>query len=87
MGERAGVGIEPKEQTALADATEAVEGVLCAGVPGAGGVDAIFAITLGTDTRSRVESMWSHWTVGGAAVCALVLHADNGEFRGIRKEL
>lgn len=37
--------IEPKEQTELADATlSKVKGVLAAGVPGAGGFDALFAI-------------------------------------------
>jgi phosphomevalonate kinase len=45
MGECSGQGIEPDEQTSLADDTEALAGVLCAGVPGAGGVDAIFSIT------------------------------------------
>ena len=45
MGEKAHVGIEPDEQTALADATAELPGVVSAGVPGAGGVDALFAIT------------------------------------------
>jgi phosphomevalonate kinase len=47
IGVAAGVPIEPKEQTALADATlSKVKGVLAAGVPGAGGFDALFAIHL-----------------------------------------
>lgn len=45
MGDSAGVGIEPAEQTDLCDATALLPGVVAAGVPGAGGVDAIFAIT------------------------------------------
>ena len=45
MGELAGVGIEPDEQTLLCDATAELPGVLSAGVPGAGGVDAVYAIT------------------------------------------
>lgn len=45
MGDSAGVGIEPPEQTDLCDATALLPGVVAAGVPGAGGVDAIFAIT------------------------------------------
>jgi len=45
MGDYAGVGIEPAEQTRLCDATALLPGVVAAGVPGAGGVDAIFAIT------------------------------------------
>jgi len=44
MGVFAGVDIEPAFQSAIADATEALPGVLCAGVPGAGGSDALFAL-------------------------------------------
>ncbi len=47
MGRGAGVDIEPDEQTTLADSTLALPGVLASGVPGAGGVDAIYAITIG----------------------------------------
>jgi phosphomevalonate kinase len=34
MGTAAGVPIEPPEQTAILDATQAIPGVLVAGVPG-----------------------------------------------------
>ena len=81
MGECAGVGIEPDEQTRLANATEAVPGVLCAGVPGAGGVDAIFCLVLTPAAREKVESLWSTWRdVNGAptVVCPLMLQADSG---------
>lgn len=61
MGELAGVEIEPPCQTALVDATEDVTGVLCAGVPGAGGVDAIYALVLSTESRKAVENVWGHW--------------------------
>ena len=44
MGKSAGVPIEPDEQSALADATMKLPGVIAAGVPGAGGYDALFAI-------------------------------------------
>jgi len=44
MGQSAGVPIEPDEQTAVADATMRLPGVVAAGVPGAGGYDALFAI-------------------------------------------
>lgn len=40
----AGVSIEPDSQTRIADITATLPGVLAAGVPGAGGLDAIFAI-------------------------------------------
>lgn len=61
MGDCSNVGIEPMQQTLLADATEKVCGVLSAGVPGAGGVDAIFAIVLSPQARENVEIMWSTW--------------------------
>jgi phosphomevalonate kinase len=73
MGECSGQGIEPDEQTALADATEALPGVLCAGVPGAGGVDAIFSITLSPAARMGVEQMWSRRNCNGSFVCPLML--------------
>lgn len=46
MGSEAGVPIEPAVQTALADASVGVAGVVAAGVPGAGGFDALFAVIL-----------------------------------------
>ncbi|XP_059656915.1 phosphomevalonate kinase, peroxisomal isoform X1 [Cornus florida] len=62
MGEAAGVPIEPESQTRLLDATVNMEGVLLAGVPGAGGFDAVFAITLG-DSSSNVTKAWSSQNV------------------------
>ncbi|XP_042488317.1 phosphomevalonate kinase, peroxisomal-like isoform X2 [Macadamia integrifolia] len=58
MGEAAGVPIEPKSQTQLLDTTMNMEGVLLAGVPGAGGFDAIFAVTLGDSSRF-VTKLWT----------------------------
>lgn len=54
--------IEPESQTQLLDATMNMEGVLVAGVPGAGGFDAIFAVTLGDSSRN-VTKMWSSLNV------------------------
>lgn len=62
MGEAAGVPIEPESQTHLLDATMNLEGVLLAGVPGAGGYDAVFAVTLG-DSNSNVTKTWSSLNV------------------------
>ncbi|KAL4371709.1 hypothetical protein AHAS_Ahas06G0192900 [Arachis hypogaea] len=45
--------IEPESQIKLLDATLNLEGVLLAGVPGAGGFDAVFVVTLG-DSSSNV---------------------------------
>jgi len=54
--------IEPESQTRLLDATMDMEGVLLAGVPGAGGFDAVFAVTLG-DSGSNVARAWSSLNV------------------------
>ncbi|GMH22583.1 hypothetical protein Nepgr_024426 [Nepenthes gracilis] len=62
MGEAAGVPIEPESQTQLLNATMDIDGVLLAGVPGAGGFDAIFAITLG-DSSCNVTKAWSSLNV------------------------
>lgn len=91
MGEQAGVGIEPPQQTALLDATLQTPGVITAGVPGAGGVDAVFTLVIGTATvRNAVETVWSTW--GGntteivGSVCPLLLSADVGINAGVRAE-
>ena len=44
MGDSAGVPIEPSSQSPLLDATARLPGVLAAGVPGAGGYDAVYAL-------------------------------------------
>ncbi|CAM9091981.1 unnamed protein product [Ascophyllum nodosum] len=78
MGEDAGVPIEPAVQTKLVDATCALPGVLCAGVPGAGGVDAVFAVVVHPNAAAGVKDLWASWSLGedkGASeggVCGLV---------------
>ncbi|KAL8208173.1 hypothetical protein R6Q57_007585 [Mikania cordata] len=62
MGEAAGIPIEPEPQTRLLDVTMDTEGVLLAGVPGAGGFDAVFAITLG-DSSTNLTKTWSSHNV------------------------
>ncbi|KAK6117011.1 hypothetical protein DH2020_049255 [Rehmannia glutinosa] len=69
MGEAAGIpvdavadSIEPKSQTQLLDTTMNMEGVLLAGVPGAGGFDAVFAVTLGS-SNCNVIKVWSSLNV------------------------
>ena len=74
MGEQANVDIEPDDQTHLAEATLSSPGVLAAGVPGAGGVDAIYALTLGPRARGHVEKLWSEWST--RTVCPLLLSAQ-----------
>ncbi|GFP79318.1 phosphomevalonate kinase [Phtheirospermum japonicum] len=58
MGEAAGIPIEPESQTRLLDTTMNMEGVLLAGVPGAGGFDAVFAVTLGASSANVIR-VWS----------------------------
>ncbi|XAR70692.1 Phosphomevalonate kinase [Bertholletia excelsa] len=62
MGEAAGIPIEPESQTRLLDTTMNMEGVILAGVPGAGGFDAVFAVILG-DSSSKLTKAWSSLNV------------------------
>jgi phosphomevalonate kinase len=59
MGESADVEVEPDSQSILSDATMKIPGVLIAGVPGAGGYDAIFAILLNQESLLQVEELWT----------------------------
>nr|QEV81810.1 Phosphomevalonate kinase [Prunella vulgaris] len=70
MGEAAGIPIEPESQTKLLDTTMNMEGVVLAGVPGAGGFDAVFAVTLG-NSSSKVIKFWS-----SVNVLALLVRED-----------
>lgn len=62
--------IEPESQTQLLNATMDMEGILLAGVPGAGGFDAVFAVTLG-DSGNNVTKAWS-----SVNVLALLVRED-----------
>ncbi|KAJ2460537.1 phosphomevalonate kinase [Coemansia sp. RSA 2424] len=61
LGENAEVPIEPPKQTRLLDACMEVPGVCMAAVPGAGGYDAIFCVTLSPAASHAVEEVWSSW--------------------------
>ena len=52
------VQIEPMEQTGVLDTTMALPGVLFAGVPGAGGYDAVFAVVIGKRSWEGMDSCW-----------------------------
>lgn len=92
MGECANTNIEPDEQTILANKTSDINGVLCSGVPGAGGIDAIYAIVLSKKSRENVELMWSTWGLSddtielskGCRICPLMLTSDNGNIVGVQ---
>ncbi|CAM9769070.1 unnamed protein product, partial [Phaeothamnion confervicola] len=70
MGAQAGVGIEPPQQTRLLDTTAGLPGVLCAGVPGAGGADAVFAIVVHESAAAGVHELWAGWNKGSNARAA-----------------
>ncbi|KAL3770799.1 hypothetical protein ACHAWU_006358 [Discostella pseudostelligera] len=67
MGVAAGVPVEPDVQSTIADATMKLPGVVAAGVPGAGGYDALFVIYVkGPETcdgqsdhvRDAIGNLW-----------------------------
>ncbi|KAI9995625.1 hypothetical protein PInf_012690 [Phytophthora infestans] len=80
MGISAGVPIEPPQQTAILDATLAIPGVLLAGVPGAGGYDAICVVVLHERVLSAVEDLWVQWptTHPDSTICPLLCDIDRG---------
>ncbi|KAJ1678594.1 phosphomevalonate kinase, partial [Spiromyces aspiralis] len=62
LGALSSVPIEPPEQTRLLDACMSnVPGVVMAGVPGAGGYDAIYCIVLDQAAADTVERLWVSW--------------------------
>ncbi|KAG7401582.1 phosphomevalonate kinase [Phytophthora boehmeriae] len=80
MGASAGVPIEPPEQTKILEATLAIPGVLTAGVPGAGGYDAICVIVLHESVLQAVEDLWVQWpsTHPGSIICPLLCDIERG---------
>ena len=77
LGLLSGVAIEPAAQGALLDATAAVPGVLAAGVPGAGGCDAVFCVVLqGRGVEGVVEGLWAAHT--GLSVTRLPVSVGAG---------
>jgi len=72
MGSKAGVPVEPESQTVLANSTMEIPGVVAAGVPGAGGNDALFVLYIrGVDSgnephddvvRDRIGTLWKDWS-------------------------
>jgi len=63
MGNDCNVEIEPESQELLCNETMNLPGVLIAGVPGAGGYDAIFAILIHKEAFKPVETLWSKHNV------------------------
>lgn len=64
IGNLAHVPVEPDTQSALLNGTALVNGVLCAGVPGAGGYDAVVAVVADDGSGKsveRVKAFWKQW--------------------------
>jgi phosphomevalonate kinase len=86
MGQQASVPIEPPTQTALLDDSLKVKGVFFAGVPGAGGYDAIFCLIADdgnsdteSDTGSTFHRLRLAWKGRVERVCPLLAqHDENG---------
>jgi phosphomevalonate kinase len=90
IGDCSHVPIEPDSQTILLDTTLSIPGVLAAGVPGAGGHDAVFVLTLASEVRNKVEILWTSpewytWS-NNTYVCPLTLTAAGTEDFGVRSE-
>lgn len=93
LGKKTNVDIEPDSQTELADSTEALCGVIGAGVPGAGGHDAIFVLVINatpesssTCVRRQVSEFWVSQSTAAFTVCPLQLCAEKGSFTGLMLE-
>ena len=85
MGTESSVPIEPESQSSLLDACLQVNGVLIAGVPGAGGFDAIFCIIAndGDGEGSTFRRLLDVWEKREVRVCPLL---TGGERSGILVE-
>eukprot|EP00817_Percolomonadidae_sp_ATCC50343_P003944 CAMPEP_0117423928 /NCGR_PEP_ID=MMETSP0758-20121206/4452_1 /TAXON_ID=63605 /ORGANISM="Percolomonas cosmopolitus, Strain AE-1 (ATCC 50343)" /LENGTH=406 /DNA_ID=CAMNT_0005207407 /DNA_START=502 /DNA_END=1719 /DNA_ORIENTATION=- len=58
MGEKANVEIVPSTQLDRLEKTMNIPGVAMAGVPGAGGYDAIYSVVISPTTTKNVKSLW-----------------------------
>ncbi|OUM63176.1 hypothetical protein PIROE2DRAFT_10335, partial [Piromyces sp. E2] len=88
LSEKTETPIEPESQTHLLDACMECPGVLMAGVPGAGGFDAIFCVIMegkasGSSCKGidAIEKLWQNWDE--SSVCPLCASQSNF---GISKE-
>ncbi|PWA01866.1 hypothetical protein BB558_002005 [Smittium angustum] len=79
MGDKAGVEVEPDQQTKLLDQCLSSPGVIMAGVPGAGGYDAIYCMCLSEESAQLLES--TVWKVPEFKVTPLLSRqSDSGCF-------
>lgn len=71
MTELTGLPIEPPVQTELLDACEKLPGVIGAGIPGAGGHDAIHVLVFSPQEKvnDQIYKLWGKWTK--STICPL----------------
>jgi hypothetical protein len=82
VGEAVGEPVEPQPQTALADATAAVAGVVAAGVPGAGGYDALYAVVLEPGPQPVSSPLEAGTAAAAAAAAAAAGLGEKGSEEG-----
>ena len=75
MGKESNAPIEPESQTELLEECLRVDGVLVAGVPGAGGYDAIFCI-IADDGGETFEHLVNLWEKRSVRVCPLLAREE-----------
>ncbi|WVQ77613.1 phosphomevalonate kinase [Cryptococcus sp. DSM 104548] len=81
MSDKSRVGIEPQEQSRLLDACGNVAGVLGGGVPGAGGYDALYLLTIDHPAPlTAIDDLWANWKE--MDVCPLACAQSDGGLRG-----
>eukprot|EP00659_Diplonema_papillatum_P018341 gene18341-28267_t len=90
IGREASVPVEPAQQTELLDRTiRGVPGTLAVGCPGAGGFDAVFAVSVSPDAASRLPLFWSAYSapdhdIAAGDVCALAVQQDKAAGLDVR---
>ncbi|KAJ1569135.1 phosphomevalonate kinase [Nowakowskiella sp. JEL0078] len=82
----ADVPIEPIEQTELLDSCQEIPGVFAAGVPGAGGFDAIVCLTVGEESSVKVEEVWKNWGDGSIVGPLLARESKDGGVKIVNAE-
>jgi phosphomevalonate kinase len=83
MGDQAAVPIEPTSQTQVLEESLTVDGVLLAGVPGAGGYDAICCVIAddGEGDGSTFQQLLEVWKREKVPICPLLAREERSGIR------
>jgi phosphomevalonate kinase len=81
MGEKAGVGIEPKHLKKAVKETSGIKGVIGCKLPGAGGGDSIAALCENIEAKREVEEYWRSYSE--AKIKPIEINYDN---EGMKEE-